>query len=431
MKTEELYTYFKKCDGVATDSRQIQKNCLFIALKGNNFNGNKFAEEALQKGASYAVVDEEKYKTSERILVVKNGLSALQELAYYHRKKLKTPIIALTGSNGKTTTKELIHAVLSKKYRSIATIGNLNNHIGVPLTLLRLQTDTEIGIVEMGANHQKEIAFLCNIALPDYGLITNYGKAHLEGFGGVQGIIKGKSEMYDHLMIHEKFIFYHLDDPIQVRKLKGYSRKKSFGSDRNATIQINIQPSPDHFLRLIADGILFSSQLTGTYNLTNVAYAILTGKHFDVPDTEILEAIQNYIPANNRSQILKTGSNQIILDAYNANPSSMKAALDNLETIRNDNKIAILGDMFELGTEAEAEHQAIAKAAANLTNTEVLLVGENFFKTDTSLKKFKTFENVKDYLLNDIPKQKTMLIKGSRGMALERILKIFDADNKD
>ncbi|XLS28518.1 UDP-N-acetylmuramoyl-tripeptide--D-alanyl-D-alanine ligase [Flavobacteriaceae bacterium M23B6Z8] len=427
MRIEELYDYFRKCSGVVTDSRKIQKNCLYISLKGDNFNGNQFAEEALEKGASYAVVDEDRYKTSDRILLADDGLIALQELARYHREKLKTPIISLTGSNGKTTTKELINAVLSKKYKTIATSGNLNNHIGVPLTLLRLQEATEMAVVEMGANHQKEIAFLCNIALPDYGLITNYGKAHLEGFGGVAGVIKGKSEMYIHLMKHQKFIFYHADDTIQVDKLNRYSEKKSFGSSKDADVQISIKESSGHFLALQSNSTTITTQLTGAYNLTNAAYAILIGKHFDVPDKDIVEAIENYVPENNRSQLLQAGSNQLILDAYNANPSSMKAALANLEFIQHDQKMAILGDMFELGPEAETEHQAIAEVAAKLKNTEVLLVGENFYKTNTPLPRFRTFEDARDYLLKQVPQQKTILIKGSRGMALERLLKIFES----
>lgn len=423
---KKLYALFLQSRGVTTDSRSIKKDCLFIALKGDNFNGNTFAEEALKKGAAFAVVDEKEYQTSERIFYVENGLKALQELALHHRKTLKTPVIALTGSNGKTTTKELVNAVLSEKYKTIATQGNLNNHIGVPLTLLRLQNDTDIAIVEMGANHQKEIAFLCSIAQPDYGFITNYGKAHLEGFGGVEGVIKGKSEMYDYLLAHKKFVFYNEDDPIQREKLKNHFLKKSFGNDPQNLITIHIADGNNKgFLAVNFNSNTLQTQLTGSYNLTNVAYAILTGTHFDVPDTAIVKAIESYRPQNNRSQLLEKGNNQIIMDAYNANPSSMRVALENLKMLEAKNKIAILGDMFELGEEAKAEHQTIAELAASLPHTTVYLVGKNFFGTQTPLQQFEDFETFKVFLTANKPEKSTILVKGSRGMALERVLEVF------
>jgi UDP-N-acetylmuramoyl-tripeptide--D-alanyl-D-alanine ligase len=426
ISTQELYTFFLKCSGVTTDSRKIEKNCLFIALKGEFFNGNSFAEEALTKGAAYAIVDEPKYQTSNRILLVENGLVALQQLALHHRNKLNTPLIALTGSNGKTTTKELIYAVLSTKYKTVATKGNLNNHIGVPLTLLRLKKTTEIGIIEMGANHQKEIAFLCSITHPDYGFITNYGKAHLEGFGGVDGVIKGKSEMYDYLIKNDKFVFYNEDDPIQTEKLQQYKNKTGFGSDDGSALKIQLAEEDDQeFLGIKLDDKLIRTQLTGTYNITNAAYAILLGRYFKVPEAAMITAIESYVPENNRSQLLQLGSNRIILDAYNANPSSMKAALQNLKMQKANHKIAILGDMFELGEEAKREHQVIADLAASLANTTTYLVGNNFFKAATHLPKFNDFEAFKNFLSKNCPRESTVLIKGSRGMALERILEIF------
>lgn len=428
ISTEELYLIYKECSEVTTDSRKIEKDSLFIALKGDNFNGNKFAEEALAKGAAYAVVDEAEYKTSDRILLAEDGLKALQDLALYHRRNLKTPLISLTGSNGKTTTKELVHAVISKKFRAIATRGNFNNHIGVPLTLLRLQEDTEIGIVEMGANHQKEIAFLCSLAEPDYGFITNYGKAHLEGFGGVQGVIKGKSELYDYLVKNHKMVFFNSDDPIQTEKLKNYESKVSFGSNPNSLFHVMVaEENQSDFLAIKFKEKTIHTHLTGTYNLTNAAYALLIGKHFEVPETDILEAIANYIPKNNRSQLLEKGSNRIILDAYNANPSSMTAALENLKRSKGKHKVAILGDMFELGDDAKEEHQNIAALAASLPNTTTYLVGNHFFEVETTLPKFKDFETFKDYFINNLPKNSTLLIKGSRGMALERILEVFES----
>ncbi len=427
ISTEKLYHIYKDCSEVTTDSRKIEKNSLFIALKGDNFNGNKFAEEALVKGAAYAVVDEAEYKTSDKIVLVEDGLTALQDLALYHRRKLQTPIISLTGSNGKTTTKELVHAVIAKKYRTIATRGNFNNHIGVPLTLLRLQEDTEIGIVEMGANHQKEIAFLCSLAEPDYGFITNYGKAHLEGFGGVEGVIKGKSELYDYLVKNHKTVFFNSDDPIQTEKLKNYERKVSFGSKANSLFKVAVaEENQNDLLGIKFNEKIIHTQLTGSYNLNNAAYALLIGKHFEVPEADILEALENYIPENNRSQLLEKGSNRIILDAYNANPSSMTAALENLKRSKGKNKVAILGDMFELGDEAKQEHQNIAALAAALPDTTTYLVGNHFYEVETTLPKFKDFETFKNFMQNNLPENSTLLIKGSRGMALERILAVFE-----
>lgn len=421
LKIEQLHQLFLESNSICTDTRKIQKNDIFFALKGENFNGNTYAENALKSGAKYAIIDDAEFEKSHKTILVNNVLETLQKLATYHRNYLKTPIIALTGSNGKTTTKELINVILSKKYKTVATIGNLNNHIGLPLTLLSMTKDTEIGIVEMGANHQKEIEFLCAIARPDYGLITNYGKAHLEGFGGVKGIIKGKSEMYDFLMANNKTIFVNAEDSIQIKKTIK-AQKFTFGNtNQNVNIKfINANP----FVSLEYHKIKIQSQLIGDYNYTNIAIAITIGNYFKVQDRDIKTAIESYIPTNNRSQIIDKNSNKIILDAYNANPTSMEAALLNFEK-QDGYKIAILGDMFELGDEAKAEHQSITTLATSLNIDQVIFVGENFYKSKLKSKKgiqYKTFKDFKNIFDLSKTENTTFLIKGSRGMALERVL---------
>ncbi|WP_430411921.1 UDP-N-acetylmuramoyl-tripeptide--D-alanyl-D-alanine ligase [Kordia sp.] len=419
-----LYTIFKKYPVVCTDSRNITPNCIFFALKGENFNGNTYATEALQKGASYAIIDEKAYVSSEKTILVKNVLETLQELANYHRHQLNIPIISLTGSNGKTTTKELINTVLAKKFKTTATKGNLNNHIGVPLTLLSMTTTTEIGIVEMGANHKKEIAFLSSIAEPDYGYITNFGKAHLEGFGGIEGVIIGKSELYDYLKASGKFIFVNGNDSKQVERTQN-SNHYTFGNTDSSDLTIQfINANP--MVRLQVGDTKIQSQLIGAYNFSNIAAAIAIGTYFKVQLSEIKEAIESYIPSNNRSQIIHKESNKIILDAYNANPTSMKAALDNFSSLTDTSKIAFLGDMFELGPTANKEHQYINEYATSLQIDTIYLVGENFNKTQNHNSNVIIYKNFED-LKNNFPdvKNSTLLIKGSRGMALERILELL------
>ena len=353
--------------------------------------------------------------------MVDNVLETLQALATYHRKQLNIPIIALTGSNGKTTTKELINSVLSTTYNTTATIGNLNNHIGVPLTLLNMNSKTEIGIVEMGANHLKEIEFLANLALPDFGLITNFGKAHLEGFGSIEGVIKGKSELYDHLISRLKLIFINNNDKLQLERAKDYHLKYTFGSQSEVDCKIDFI-SAQPFVSVQYHDLQIESKLTGAYNYNNIAVAIAIGAYFKVSNTNIKGAIENYIPSNNRSQIIHKGSNTIILDAYNANPTSMKAALDNFQNLEAEHKIAILGDMFELGTEAEKEHQYIAEYASRLNLEAIYLVGKNFNGTNSSGTRCVSFDALKEKLSQHELKSHTILIKGSRGMALERTL---------
>jgi len=422
MNTAELHEIFLQHPSISTDTRKISKNDIFFALTGDNFNGNIYALKALEKGASYAVVDEKKYAVNDKTILVTDVLKTLQQLANFHRRYCKAQVISLTGSNGKTTTKELINAVLSKKYNTIATQGNLNNHIGVPLSLLRIAMDTEIAIIEMGANHQKEIELLSTIAEPDFGYITNFGKAHLEGFGGVEGVLKGKSELYDHLIGKNKIIFMNADDPVQREKLGSYVH--TYGYSQTDKQYLNIKMTTAHpFVALLVEETTITSQLIGSYNFTNCCAAIIMGTYFNVPMAQIKEGIQNYVPANNRSQLLEKNGHKIILDAYNANPTSMAAALENFALVPATSKILFLGDMFELGEAAKEEHQAIADLSKRLGFDTVYLLGENFFQVKSSYQKFKAFTDLQTYLKNTtIPETTILFIKGSRGMALERIL---------
>ena len=426
MEIKDIYSKFLECSSVCTDTRSITPNSLFIALKGEKFDANSFAQEALNKGAKYAIIDNSAYQIKNKTLLVNNSLETLQELANFHRKKLQTKLVALTGSNGKTTTKELINAVLSTKYNTIATIGNLNNHIGVPLTLLRLTTETEIGIIEMGANHQKEIEFLCNIAQPDFGYITNFGKAHLEGFGGTEGVIKGKSELITYLKENNKLVFVNSDDPIQKEKTKDLNIF-SFSKSDKANIEIK-EVTANPMVKITLTDTTIESNLIGFYNATNISAAIAIGKYFDIEDKEIKKAIENYHPNNNRSQILEKSSNKIILDAYNANPSSMEVALLNFNQLKEQNKIAILGDMFELGDESYNEHKKIVLSQENNKETNFYFIGKEFYKNkknNNNFHFFEDFESFKKEITNKKIQNSFLLIKGSRGMALERTLEIL------
>ena len=425
MNIQKLYQFYQQSYTISTDTRKIKRNSIFFALKGDNFNGNLFAEEALKKGASYAIVDDKNYQTHKNIFLVDDVLKTLQLLATYHRIELGIPIVGLTGSNGKTTTKELINCVLSTKYKTTATIGNLNNHIGVPLTLLSMTPETEIGIVEMGANHLKEIEFLCNIALPDFGYITNFGKAHLEGFGSVEGVIKGKTELYKHLKKRNKTVFINIDDQLQLKNSEGI-RKFTFGS-KNADVCIDFVGA-DPFVVLQLNSVTIKSNLIGSYNFNNIAASIAIGKYFKISVEEIKSSLENFVPTNNRSQIINKGSITIILDAYNANPTSMRAALENLSNLTDSYKTAILGDMFELGADAHLEHQKITELISTLHIDKTYLIGDNFNRTsskNSDIEFFKTFEEFKDQFSNLRINNGTILIKASRGMALERLLDIF------
>ena len=428
MDIAAIHSLFLECTSVSIDTRKIQPNSFFVAIKGENFDANTFAKEALEKGASYVVIDNSDYFIDQRTILVSDSLKAIQELAHFHRNYLKLPIIALTGSNGKTTTKELIQVVLSSKYRTKATIGNLNNHIGVPLTLLSFTSETEIGIVEMGANHKKEIEFLCELAQPDYGYITNFGKAHLEGFGGVQGVIEGKSEMYTFLSNNEKLAFVNLEDPIQVQKTSSFNHY-TFGvnkSDANVSIE-KVTANP--FVSVVFEDLKIASHLIGLYNANNINAAIAIGNYFKVSNDAIKSALEGYIPENNRSQLITKGTNQIILDAYNANPSSMAVAIENFKQLGNSNKMAILGDMFELGEESHEEHKQIVDSLSNQKDIICHFVGADFYANSTKNEKFyfhSTFDDLVNHIKEYPIENSAILIKGSRGMALERTLDLFD-----
>jgi UDP-N-acetylmuramoyl-tripeptide--D-alanyl-D-alanine ligase len=427
MNIQDLHKLFLNSSGVVIDTRKITQNKIFVAIKGERFDANTFAHEALDKGASFVVIDNKEYYIDQRTILVNDSLTTLQELAKFHRLYLKTPIIALTGSNGKTTTKELIHVVLSKKFKTKATIGNLNNHIGVPLTLLSFDSETEIGIVEMGANHQKEIEFLCDLAQPDYGYITNFGKAHLEGFGGVEGVIKGKSEMYTFLKLNNKKVIVNLDDSIQEEKTKTLERITFSQENKEAFVFIKtVEANP--LVTISFENEVIKSHLIGLYNANNINAAITFGKYLGVSNSDIKNAIESYFPENNRSQLVTKGSNEIILDAYNANPSSMKVALENFIQLKNVYKIAILGDMFELGKESLYEHKSIVDSLLLQNDLDCIFIGNDFYENKTeklNFNFFKTFEDFKMYFENFPVENKMILIKGSRGMALERTLDFF------
>ncbi|MGG7036165.1 MAG: UDP-N-acetylmuramoyl-tripeptide--D-alanyl-D-alanine ligase [Flavobacterium sp.] len=424
MTIQDIHHLFLKCTGVSIDTRKIEPGSFFVALKGERFDANTFAGEALGKGAGYVVIDNPEYYIDDRTIVVEDSLKTLQELAKFHRKYLNLPIIALTGSNGKTTTKELVHVVLSKKFSTKATVGNLNNHIGVPLTLLSFSKTTEIGIVEMGANHQKEIEFLCEIAQPDYGYVTNFGKAHLEGFGGVEGVIKGKSEMYAYLGNHDKTVFVNLDDTVQNEKTAGMKRYAFSQNDSNADVFIG-SAEANPFVKIKALGIEINSHLIGLYNANNINAALTIGNYFGVAVNDIKDAVESYIPENNRSQLLAKGPNEIILDAYNANPSSMMVALENFLQLDKPDKIIVIGDMYELGEASLTEHRSIVAFLAEKASFDCYFIGKDFYANAISKTNFyfyKTFEEFSGFPASADWKNKTILIKGSRGMALERTL---------
>ena len=428
MKLETIYSYFLESAGICTDTRNIEKGCLFVALRGDNFNGNTFTQQALDKGAFKVIIDDiSQHKNTGETILCKNTLVLLQELATYHRQELNIPIIALTGSNGKTTTKEIINAVLSKKFKTTATQGNLNNHIGVPLTLLSMTKETQICVVEMGANHTKEIEALCEIAQPNFGYITNFGKAHIEGFGSIEGVIKGKSELYKYITKEKGTLFFNADDPIQTKLLSNYTAKIGFSQEKKNFYTLKqIDTTP--YVALQAAQTNITSNLIGAYNFTNISAGVLIGDFFDIPLNDIKQAIEEYLPTNNRSQLITKGNTQIILDAYNANPTSMMAALQHFNTMRGDSKMVFLGDMFELGETAHKEHQKIVDYLTNSNIDEIYIIGSYFSKTKSQVKniyQFTSFEALKKDFNNIVAKDRTILIKASRGMALERILPLL------
>ena len=420
MEIGSIYNIFINSNGVSTDSRKVKKNELYFSLNGPNFNGNEFAKSAIEKGACYAIVDQKEYVIDKSYILVEDCLKTLQNLANYHRKNSKAKIIGLTGSNGKTTSKELIFSVLKNEFKTIATTGNLNNHIGVPLTLLSIKEDTELAIIEMGANHLKEIETLSNIADPDYGYITNFGKAHLEGFKNLEGVIKGKSELYNHLINKSRLIFINNRDKKQVELTKEYSNKFTFGEQNSDSIFSVKSINPK--INISIDNILIESNLFGQYNIDNIAAAICIGKYFNLDNENIKAGIERYIPENNRSQIIKKGSNKIILDAYNANPTSMQLALSSFNDMKEGKKIVFIGDMFELGENSHQMHQEIVYTVEKMNFDQTFIIGDLFNKTKHS-SNIKSFKNLNDLKGNmDEISNSAILIKGSRGMKLENIL---------
>ena len=423
MITSQLYDLFIKCNGISTDTRSIQKGNLFFSLKGENFDGNKYALEAIKKGAKYAVVDSDKIE-NPNFIKVDDVLNSLQKLSTFHRLKLsKTKIIAITGSNGKTTTKELIKNVLNEKYKTTATKGNLNNHIGVPLTLLQIDKNSDFAIVEMGANHVGEIEFLTNLIKPDIGYITNFGKAHLDGFGGIKGVIKGKSELYNWLLKNNKPILINSDDTIQSNFIN--SNSITFGIKGKAKFIFKEENNGD-FLTVKYNKNKIDSNLIGSYNFNNIQAAITLGLHFKIEIKSIKNAIKNFTPKNNRSQFLIRNNKKIILDAYNANPTSMHLAIDSLLKC-SGSKVLILGDMFELGKYSKKEHQSLIDKLDKM-KVKAFLVGNEFYRLKKQSIKLLFFKTKKD-LISEIKKnkigQKNILIKGSRAMKMEEILEVI------
>ncbi len=412
MTIQELHHIFLNSSGVCTDSRKIEKDNIFFALKGGNFNGNLFADQAIQEGCSYAIIDEKEFQKSEQYILVDDVLECLQKLSIYHRKQLNCPVIGITGTNGKTTTKELMYAVLNTQYKTIATQGNFNNHIGVPLTLLSTPLDTEILIVEMGANHPGEIAFLSNIAKPNFGIITNIGKAHLEGFGGYKGVIKTKSELYHYIKSNGGKLFVNAKDELLLNLSENIERTTYSNNSQllsaNPLVQFSYQETE------------ISTQLIGAYNYPNLAAACCIGRCFGITISNCKKAIENYTPTNNRSQVEKSNKgNTLILDAYNANPSSMRVAIESLQQMSATSKTAIIGDMLELGNDSLQEHQEIVELLKVSNFQCVFLVGEEFQKTTNYFSSFANTNELNNWLQSSPITDSTILLKGSRGIRLE------------
>lgn len=425
MTIEEIYTIYRQYPSVQTDTRKLKPGDFFFALKGGNFNGNHFAKQAIDAGAAYAVIDEKEFEIPGKTILTDDGLTTLQQLALHHRQQFTIPFIAITGSNGKTTTKELIHAVLSTSYRTATTEGNLNNHIGVPLTILKIKPDAELAVIEMGANHIGEIASYCRIALPTHGLITNCGKAHLEGFGSLEGVRKGKGELFDHLRtLTHGYAFVMWDYDYLQEMSKGISGIIKYGThDAHVT---GTATQSDPYLEVnITQGLeepLVTTQLVGDYNLPNVLAAVTVGKTFGVPEERIHAAIAGYAPSNSRSQLITQGSNQVILDAYNANPSSMRSAIENFARLQAKTKVLILGAMAEMGQESIPEHEALVKLIQQYQWKDVVLVGGDFEKIDHPYHSFSNATEVKQWLDAQQFTDTQLLIKGSRSMQMEKVL---------
>lgn len=421
-----LYKKYLECSLVSTDSRADQTDSLFFALHGPNFNGNQFAEQALNKGARYAIVDDPALG-NDQVLVVPDTLTALQELANYHRRQLNIPVIGITGSNGKTTTKELIHAVLSQRFNTVYTKGNLNNHIGVPLTLLTIKPEHQIAIIEMGANHLGEIEKLCQLAEPTHGIITNIGKAHLEGFGSLEGVARAKSELYLHLLQHKGTAFINSQNDVLHRLGNRLPIKITYPAPGDFFHCKFISASP--FVTYESEnGEIITTKIIGEYNFENIAAASCIGKYFNVPLDKINSGIAGYVPSNNRSQVIKKGSNTILLDAYNANPSSMAASIKNFANADAQQRVVILGDMFELGADSAEEHSNLGKLVATLSFNQVLLCGKHMEHASAHAPAawhFETKDEVQKWLQTNPIQNSLVLIKGSRGMSLETLVDVI------
>jgi UDP-N-acetylmuramoyl-tripeptide--D-alanyl-D-alanine ligase len=445
MTTEDIYHLFLQHPLISTDTRKIAAGSLFFALKGDKFDANTFARQALEAGAAYVIIDNPSYRLNEKYIMVDDVLTALQDLARYHRRQLNIPIVGLTGTNGKTTTKELINSVLSRHFKTQATQGNLNNHIGVPLTILTINSSHEIAVIEMGANHQKEIELLCSIAQPTQGLITNVGKAHLEGFGGVEGVKKGKGELYDFLKKSERLergvAFVNSDDTVllEMEQARGLKNVVFYGTGdkRNLVTGNIVENSPLLTLQWTNNKSgqthTAKTNLTGAYNLDNILAAICIGVYFGLTDEEINRGVEDYQPKNNRSQIVQTQTNTLICDYYNANPSSMFVAIENIGKLDAKRKVLILGDMFEMGDEAAAEHTSVIKKAMEIVVDERIFIGKYFSEAGKAMDHgpsaidsfYPTAEDAINALKANPIKNSTILIKGSRGMALERLVELF------
>ncbi len=423
---ETIYQHYIKAYKVSTDSRKIEQNAVFFALKGENFDANDFALQVAEEGkASLVVADRKDLPKHERILVVDDALKTLQNLAAYHRQQSKAVILSITGTNGKTTTKELISAVLDKKYNIIHTMGNLNNHIGVPLTLLTIKPETEIAVVEMGASHPGEIDFLCHIADPDYGLITNIGKAHLEGFGSFEGVIKTKTELYRHIKAHGKAVFVNQGNPLLWEQSEGQNRI-TYGRHCAADAPV-IPGACNPYLSVGWKKYLIQTHLVGSYNFENVAAAIAVGQYFKVDENDIIAALETYTPTNSRSQVIDTEKNRIVMDAYNANPTSMRAALINFANICGEQHLLILGDMRELGSASEEEHRNILALMKELSYKDAMLVGQSFctYNENADWKTFAKVEDLYQYIETHPIEGKHILVKGSRSIQLEKVLPLL------
>ncbi|BDD05067.1 UDP-N-acetylmuramoyl-tripeptide--D-alanyl-D-alanine ligase [Aureibacter tunicatorum] len=426
LQTEDILDRFLSSKGVTTDSRSIAEGQIFFALKGDNFNGNKYAKDALNKGATYAVIDEPEFQDDGRFLLVDNVLETLQDLARLHRRRFNIPVLGITGSNGKTTTKELLHEILDKKYNVLATKGNLNNHIGVPLTLLNLNPEHEFAIIEMGANKVGDIAELCSIAEPNYGIITNIGKAHIGPFGGFEGVIRAKSELYQYLITHKGTAFINADDPILFNMSKRFSNPILYRTEKSIFEPIN--NSDEDNLSYTFDNNIHKTNLIGSYNFKNISAGVCIGQHFGINPDDIFEAIDNYTPNNNRSQLITIDSNKVYLDAYNANPSSMEAAIQNLGKQNNSHTVAILGDMLELGKYSENEHNTIKDLLQSYKIDEGYLCGpefHKFVKPSDNIMIFDSKDELEAYLKTKKFENSIILIKASRGIGLETLINVL------